>query len=214
MTEPDRSAAAAANTGRGRQAAWLALPVVIAALVGLARWTSSETEPTALDLTSSGPSYATVEEMAGASDLVVIATIVAAEQGRSIGDPTNPDAGITTTLYRLDVEQLLAGQASRGIIVEHESALADGTPISINGTSAPTVGHRVLLFLIAGQSEAFPHHAIINEQGRYEIGGQRIVAATSHSLASEVEGTSLDDLVRSLAAIDPLRSDPDQARTP
>ncbi len=212
MTGSDRSAVSGPSANR-RPSAWLLFPIAIAALAGLIRWSAATTEPTAevgagaelvtVDVASSGATYASIDELTAASDLVVIGTIAGAESGRTISDPTNPDVGIRTTLYQLEVERLLVGSAGGEIIIEHETSLADGTPIAINGASAPATGNRVLLFLIAGPSDVFPHHAIINEQGRYEVTGRRLVAATAHALADEVVGLGLDDLIDSLTSPDP-----------
>jgi len=210
VTDPNRPG----DDGHGatrRPSAWLLLPITIAAVAGLARWSTAETGPgTELEpqvatvaIASSGPVYATVEDITAASDLVLIATVAAAEPGRTISDPARPDVGIRTTLYRLDVERLLVGSANGDVVVEHETNLTDGTPIAINGAPAPTVGSRVLLFLVAGQSDAFPHHAIISEQGQYQIAGQRLVAATPHPLVDEIAGLGLDDLVDSVTTGDP-----------
>ena len=160
------------STSRLARWAPLVLPLLIAAVVTWIRWPDSPPEP--VDVTSTSPTFDTLEDLVAASDLVVIGVIEDAAVGRAISDPTDPTAGIRTTLYTLQIDTLLAGEAADRVTIEHETALLGGTPITIDGIEPPQVGERSLFFLIAGTTNEFPHHALIGSQGRYPINGSTI----------------------------------------
>lgn len=138
--------------------------LVVAAALAL----TSGSEPRSLETVSvsaSSPTFASADEMAEASDLVVEATVIAVEPGRPITDPSDPDAGIITHLLELDVSFVLAGPPTGSVVVEQESTLLDGTPIVVNGVEPFEQGDSGIWFLVADPSGNVPYFAVINDQG-------------------------------------------------
>ena len=183
-----------------RLARWapLVIPLLIAAIVTWIRWPESPPEP--IDVTSTSPTFDTLEDLVAASDLVVIGVIEDATVGRAISDPTDPAAGIRTTLYTLDIETSLAGGSVDRLTIEHETALLDGTPITIDGIEPPQVGERSLFFLVAGTTSDFPHHALIGTQGRYPINGATITSLANDDLSQALNAGTVEDVARRVAA--------------
>lgn len=186
------------DRSRSRLVRWgiLAIPLLITAIVAWIRWPDSPPEP--IDVTSSSPTFNTLEDLVAASDLVVVGVVEDAAVGRAISDPTDPTAGIRTTLYTLQVEDSLVGGPVERLVVEHETALLDGTPITIDGIQPPQVGERGLLFLIAGTTEDFPHYALIGPQGRYPINDSTIRSISDDPLSETLDTTTLEEVTRSI----------------
>ena len=179
----------------------------LAAVVAWWVWPDGEDAPPSsgqgaapVDIASSGPAFTTVDELAAASDLVVVATVARVDDGRVLTDPTDPDTGIRTSLLRLDVEDTLAGTAPATVVVEHEAALLDGTPITVDGVAPPRSGQRSVLFLVASGDPGVPYHAVVGPQGRYDLRGDDLVAVVADPLAEEVASLSLAGLAGRLAA--------------
>ena len=154
--------------GDHRRWFWLVVPLAVSVAVMGLRWSAAgpEDEPSPIDITSTAPSFTSVDELAAASHLVVVATVIVAEPGRVITDPTDPTVGVQTTLYQLAVEEVLIGSVPGLLVLEHETSLLDGTMITVDGAPPPEAGERGLYFLITEPEAEFPHHAIINHQGR------------------------------------------------
>ncbi len=187
----------------GRAAAWacIAIPVVIGASVLWLHWPDSEPDSPSINITSVGPAFTALEDLAAASDLVAVGTIGSVASGRTITDPANPDAGIRTTLYTLRVETVLAGQASGTITIEHETALLDGTPITVDGAEPPASGERGLYFLVAGRGAGFPYHAVIGAPGRYLIDGHTLVSSGADSLSRTLDGSTVAEIAGRIASL-------------
>lgn len=187
------------DTTPGRLALWapLAIPLVIAAIVTWIRWPESPPEP--VEVTSNSLTYTTLDDLVAASDLIVIGVVDNAAPGRAISDPTNHSAGIRTTLYTLRIDTTLAGASHNTVTVEHETALLDGTPITIDGVEPPQPGERALLFLVAGTTNDFPHHAIIGTQGRYPIKGSTITSLTNDPLGHSLDRAEVANVGRRIA---------------
>ncbi|MEM9516514.1 MAG: hypothetical protein AAGA42_16815 [Actinomycetota bacterium] len=132
-------------------------------------------ESTREAVTASGPEFSSIEELAAASDVIVEGTIVAADDGRRITDPADPEAGVVTRLYELQVAEVYQGDAGDFVLVEQEDALLDGTPIVVNGMLPHAVGDVGFWFLVVGDSEEFPFTAVVNQQGRLLIGDDDLI---------------------------------------
>lgn len=146
----------------------LLLPAVLVLVIaGFAVWSLADGDdtPEPVDVRADGPRFAELEEMGDASDLVVDATVVSIDDGRTITDPADPTAGFTTRLVQLEVHETLRGTARDVVILEQEATLLDGTPIVVNGLGAVELGQRAVWFLVVGDGEQFPYFAVINEQG-------------------------------------------------
>ena len=149
---------------------WSIVPVVAVLVVGAgaaAWWLRDDGAPEPVAITATGPVAATLEELVAMSDVVVEAVVVSVDDGRSISDPADPTAGIRTRLAELDVAVVYAGDAGAGapLIVEQESALLDGTPVVVNGLAPLAPGDSGFFFLVAGDGDEFPYHALVGDQG-------------------------------------------------
>ena len=175
------------------------IPVLITA-VGLVIFQiqRDDSAPDPIRISATSPTYDSLQTLTEASDLVAIGTITEAEPGRTISDPSNPDAAIRTSLFVLRLETVLRGPDVDRAVIEHETALADNTPIIINGIQPPTVGERGLFFLVAGRSPDFPHYAFTNDQGRYLLDGDRLTALGQDRLSSELSTLSVGELTELL----------------
>lgn len=151
---------------------WSLPLLLVAAVAGFAIWSVSSEgddprdrviEP--LDISASGPRFDTVEARHRAADVVVEGRIVGADVGRVFTDPATPDAGFTTRLFRLDVTQVVKGEPGGFLIVEQESALLDGTPITIDGAPRLVVGDTGTFSLVHGTTDELPYLALVDEHG-------------------------------------------------
>ncbi|MGI9611502.1 MAG: hypothetical protein ACR2QO_01245 [Acidimicrobiales bacterium] len=166
----------------------LVLPLLLA---GAIVWLSmSDRESPTVDVEAIGPEFTSIEELAEASQLIVTGTIVDATPGRVLTDPNNPDVGIRTTIFTLDVAESTADDAGDTITIEYETSLLDGTPTTIDGIAPPVTGETGLYFLIAGPSDDYPHHAIVNHQGRYLLQDDRTLTALSPDALSQAVAES------------------------
>ncbi|MEO1056304.1 MAG: hypothetical protein AAFY28_05245 [Actinomycetota bacterium] len=147
--------------------AFLVIGVAVFAVITIG---GGDDEPTREAITASGPEFSSIGEMAAASDVIVEGTIVGADDGRRITDPADPEAGVVTRLYELQVAEVYQGDAGDFVLVEQEDGLLDGTPIVVNGMSPHTVGDVGFWFLVVGDSEEFPFTAVVNQQGRLLVG--------------------------------------------
>ena len=149
-------------TSRGWRLALLPLVPILAVAAYLV-WVfvvDHDGEPARVDVRSSGPEYATLSELAHASDRVVEGQVVALDDGRAISDPSDPSSGITTQLATIDLTRVIKGPATDVIVVEQESGLLDGTPITVNGVAPLAVGDSGWFFLVDGDGEQFPYTAL------------------------------------------------------
>jgi hypothetical protein len=80
------------------------------------------------------------------------------------------------------------------LVVEHEAALLDGTPITVDGVPAPRAGERAVYFLVVGGTEALPFHAVVGPQGRYPLAGSALDTLADDPLAAEIAGLSVGGL--------------------
>ena len=143
--------------------------VLVLAVVAVGvRWAvgdSGDDPPAPLAVTAEGPRFATTDDLAAASDVAVIGSVVRVDEGRAITDPDNPAAGIRTQLATIEVGDILLGESNGPLIVEQEFELLDGTPIVVNGVPPLAVGDMGAMFVVRGDSEEFPYVVFVNEQG-------------------------------------------------
>ncbi len=118
-----------------------------------------------VDISASEPAYATVVELAGASDRMLAGEVVAVEQGRAVTDPADPHRRCEHTAGDRRVERVTKGPQSAIVVIEQEASLLDGTPITVNGVSPLVVGDRGWFFLIDGDGEQFPYTALTTVDG-------------------------------------------------
>jgi hypothetical protein len=151
--------------------------LVVGVVLGAVWWLRSGTDdsvPEPVSIEATGPSFATLDELVAASDVVVLGVVSDVDDGRSVTDPTDPTAGIRTQLAAVEVDDVLAGGHDGPLVVEQEAELLDGTPVRVNGVDPLRVGDRGYLFLIRGDSDEFPYTAFVNEQGWVPIVDDRV----------------------------------------
>jgi hypothetical protein len=147
---------------------WLVLLVPLAAAAAVAgtglAGGGGEREPVRLE--SDAPTFATVDDLAAASDLVVVATIVDVSSGRTLTAGDDPEAGVRTRLYELTVTRTLRGEAPRPLVVEEPAELLDGTPVIVDGMEPLHEGEQAVWYLVSGDGPSQPYYAVVNSQGR------------------------------------------------
>ena len=150
--------------------------LVVAAYVGWTVLRDGDDPPTpaAVDVRSSGPTFAGIDELAEASDRVVEGEVVAIEVGRAITDPGDPTVGLTTQLATVDVTGVVKGPQSENVVVEQEATLLDGTPITVDGVPPLEVGDRGTFFLIDGDGDQFPYTALTTPDGFVADGAEMV----------------------------------------
>ncbi len=154
-----------------------------------------------IDIASSATDFTTIDELAAASDLVVVATVADITDGRQITAPADPDAAVVTRLLVLEVSDVLAGSADGDVIVEEPASLGDGTPVVVDGIQPLDVGERAVWFLVAGDGETMPYFALVNRQGRYTIAGDTLRPAADDPLSTELADAGLEGLQARVADI-------------
>ncbi|MEL6982814.1 MAG: hypothetical protein AAFO29_10360 [Actinomycetota bacterium] len=197
-----------------RQRMLMIAPAVVAAGLAMLLWpgsggddespsevTASDGVPAGVatvDVVATGPVLTTIEELLAAGDVVVIATVAATEPGRAITDPQDPTSGIRTSLFELAVEEVVVGAVEAAeagtIVVEHETALLDGTPITVNGIAPPIVGQRGLYVLVDGSGSAFPHAALVTADSWGTLDGDRLSAPSGDGADHPLTGRTIGDL--------------------
>lgn len=158
----------------------LLVPVVAVALLVAGRELvvlDPQGEPLVVE--ADGPVLSGLEDMAAASDLVVVGTVIGAGPGRVLTDPGDPTVGIRTELLAVEVERSLVGARPARLVVEQESSLLDGTPIAVEGRSPTEVGERGAFFLVAGTGPDEPYHAFVGPEGWMAMVGDRLVPEPS-----------------------------------
>ncbi len=177
------------------------LPIVVVVVAGLAalwwlRDDGIDDAPNPVSIEATGPTFTTIDELVAASDLIVEATVVDVDDGRTITDPTDPASGILTQLARVEVDSVLAGTQAGPLVVEQEASLLDGTPLVVNGVAPLVAGDTGLMFLIRGDGDEFPYTAFVNEQGWVPIVEQRIAPIDPRDAVwADFADRSSDDLI-------------------
>lgn len=160
-------------TDRMRGAAVVVAVAALAAVVGFGAFGDGATPPDAVpdpgpepvEITSSAPTFPDSPAMAAAADLVVVATVGTVSDGRTITDPTDPEVGIRTQLATLVVDEVLQGEPTSPLVLEQEVSLLDGTPVVVDGRAPVEPGDTGTWYLVAGEGDAVPYHALVGPQG-------------------------------------------------
>jgi hypothetical protein len=147
---------------------WLVLlaPLAAAAAVAGTGLASGGGGREPVRLQSDAPTFATVDELVAASDLVVVATVTDVSVGRTMTAAGDPEAGIRTRLYELTVTRTLHGDAPRPLVVEEPAELLDRTPVIVDGMEPLHEGEQAVWYLVAGDGPSQPYYAVVNAQGR------------------------------------------------
>lgn len=204
VAEPDAAAERDGGRRSGGAGSWwirvlVAVPVLVSVVVLWARW--PDPPPAPVDVTSSAPVFTDLADLLDAADVVVVATVESVANGRVVTDAADTRSGIRTAVHDVVVERVVAGSGARTgsvgvrIRVEHEVALLDGTPITVDGVPAPVVGERSLYLLVAGTSPDFPHHVVVGPQGRFPINGAVVHGFGSDAISRRLHGTDIDAVV-------------------
>lgn len=149
-----------------RVVAWLPIALVVAVAAGGFAWwlvDDGESVPEPIDLVATEAEFASIVELAAASDLIVRGEVVGESAGRTLTDPAQPDAGIVTGLAQLRVVEAV-GDVPDDIVVEQEVALLDGTSVTVNGAAPLAVGDDGIAFLVDGARADQPFSALISTQ--------------------------------------------------
>lgn len=152
--------------------------------------------PDAVAVTSDAPTYATLDELVGASDVVLRGTVAGVERGRWFGSGAPGESRIQSRLITVEVDEVLAGGAPTGeaILVEEEGWLADGAPIVVDGAPSVAVGDDAIWFLVEGGDPELAAYVVVNGQGRYVVDDDgRLTGATgTDPLVTSIEAREVD----------------------
>jgi hypothetical protein len=177
------------------------VPVLAGTVAVLVAVRSDGAERSAIDIDSSAADVSTVDDLVAASDRVVVATVADITDGRQISAPADPDAAVVTRPLVLDVSVALAGSSSDDVIVEEPAALADGTPVVVDGVEPLDVGDEAVWFLVGSDAETMPYFALVNRQGRYTVAGDSLQPASDDPLSRRLAAVGLDGLSDRIASV-------------
>jgi hypothetical protein len=170
------------------------VPVLAGTVAVVVAVRSDGAERSAIEIDSSAADHSTLGDLVAASDLVVVAAVADITDGRQISAPADPDAAILTRMLVLDVSEVLVGSSSDDVIVEEPAALADGTPVVVDGVDSLDVGDEAMWFLVGGDAETMPYFAVVNRQGRYAVAGESLQPASDDPLSRRLAALGLDGL--------------------
>ena len=173
----------------------LLLPIVVSAVVAIVGLASGDDAADPVELDSDAPTYTSLDELVAASDLAVVATVADVSEGRTLTAPDDPGTGFRTRLVELEVSRALIGEPPTPLVVEEPAELLDGTPVVVDGLEPLDVGAQAVWFLVAGDDETLPYHAVVNAQGRVTPG-----AAADDPLSQEMAALGLDGLIDAVLA--------------
>lgn len=175
----------------------MALSVLVpAVLVALVAWPTDEpVGPVAIR--SDGAVFDTVDELVAAADLVVLAEVVDAGPGRTVG---TGDDGIVTRFVELQVVEAVVGEASGVVVLEEPATLLDGTPIVVDDVAPTEVGRRGVFFLVRDDTATFT--ALVGEQGRFLVvdGADELEPSGDDALSRAVAGDGGPALLAAVVA--------------
>ena len=151
----------------------------------------------AVEVASDAPVFATLEELLGASDLVVRGRITDVQRGRWFGEGGD-GARIRSRLASLEVDEVLAG-TPRGetgrLLLEEEGWTEDGRVLVIDGAVPTQLGDEGIWFLTDTGDATTGAWIVVNAQGRYlDVDGELQGARGDDPLVAELASGSLDEL--------------------
>jgi hypothetical protein len=191
---------------RRQRALGIWLPVVLCVVAGgvaaavLARQTDPTPVRAPLDVQAQSIfAFTTIGEMTAASDLVVVGSVAAVAEGRLIGSPGG--TSVRSQFTTITVQRVLAGVAPAAVVIEEEAALADGTPITVNGVAPSEVGDRAVWFLDQLEGEESPVYLVINSQGRVlDEGGRAVGGDQRDALVQAIQRLGFDAVIAEVCA--------------
>ena len=187
-------------------------PVAAVLLAGAAALVVSQNDPAPEDsgsqppvaVSSDAPRYETLDELAGAADLVVRAHVTRTEHGRLFGDPTSANA-VESRLVTLAVDQTLRGDdPGAGLLLEEEGWSADGAPLIVDGASPTERGDEAIWFLTEVEGPEGRTFITVSSVGRYLVeGGDLVGPESADPLAVELAALTPEALTARIAALAP-----------
>jgi hypothetical protein len=198
---------------RSRSDHWIplarAIPIVAAVAIAVAVGAyflmrdddAGRRQPLAVEATSIYD-FAALDELVAASDAIVVATVVAVDEGRLVGEPE--EGAVISRVASLRVDTALIGDVADIVVIEEEGWLPDGTPLIVNGVAPTAVGDEGVWFLDAIDDAELRGYLVINSQGRYLLDptdptGTLLGGDRDDSLVQTLEQLTLPELI---AAID------------
>jgi hypothetical protein len=116
--------------------------------------------------------FATLDEMVAASDVIVVGTVAATERGRLVGDPAN--GGVVSRVVTVSVDEFILdrsassdGGGTDAVRIEEEGWLVDGRSVVVNAMAPTAVGERAVWFLDRLEGDPVSTYLVINSQGRF-----------------------------------------------
>jgi hypothetical protein len=159
--------------------------------------TTTSTTPEPVRIESDSPTYATLEELLAATDLVVRARVTSTEPGRTFGEP-GEETALESRLVALEVTETLRGaEPPAEILVEEEGWLLDGSPLIVDGLVPSATGDDAIWFLVDPSEDPQEPTPFVttNAQGRYLVDGDALVGADgTDPLVSRIEAMTPDEL--------------------
>ena len=177
------------------------LAVVLVAGGGAEEPPAAETTTTAtpepVRIESDSPTYATLDELLAATDLVVRARVTSTERGRVFGEP-GEETALESRLVALEVTETLRGAAPPAeILVEEEGWLLDGSPLIVDGLVPSATGDDAIWFLVDPSEDPQEPTPFVttNAQGRYlVVDGALVGADDPDPLVAELTALTPDEL--------------------
>jgi hypothetical protein len=165
---------------------------------------ATTTEPPPVAITSNAPRYGSLEELAGAADLVVRGHVTRAERGRLFGDP-GTESAIESRLVTLAVDEVLRGDdPGPGLLVEEEGWTEDGAPLVVDGAGPSVTGDDAIWFLTPVEGPEGPAFITVSAAGRYLVDGDDLRGPTGEDpLVAELAALTPSELAARIAALDP-----------
>jgi hypothetical protein len=151
----------------------------------------------AVEVTSDAPVATSLQDLVGASDLVVRGRVTAAERGRWFGQPGG--GRIRSRLLTLEVDEVLRGTPrgeASSLLVEEEGWTDDGRPLVIDGAVPTQRGDEGIWFLVDPGDEDTGAWIVVSAQGRYlrDAGGDVRGARGTDPLVADLASGSLEEL--------------------
>lgn len=183
---------------RGRSLLVFLAVVAVAVAGGMLTSDQPDREPRPVAITSTAPRFTTLDDLVAASDEIVLAEATGTGAGRAITDPANAGSAVKTRFVELNIVEALKGPPADDIVLEEEAALADGTPVVVDGVTPLQVGQRGVFFLVRSSSTETPYRALVGPQGRYLVDGDELTAASDDELSKSIVESGGPALVRAI----------------
>jgi hypothetical protein len=150
--------------------------------------------------------FATLDELVAASDAIVVATVVAVDEGRLVGEPE--EGAVISRVASLRVDTALIGDVADIVVIEEEGWLPDGTPLIVNDVTPTAVGDEGVWFLDSIDDSELPGYLVINSQGRYLLDpadptGPLVGGDRNDALVQTLERLTLPELIDAIDARPP-----------